>query len=237
MPFIYGRPDSEKQLLDMYPKRVKRFGDIPNEHRKLVDELNSRDSGIFAGIRKWRKRRKIAKFEKNRANPFYAGAKGEIDTLRRLTHLSDHYHVLCGVQAVLPRYVTYNGRRNLRTAQLDFVVVSCKGIILIEAKNWSKQYYNQQMGMSPHEQVDRAGRVLWIKIKSKWGRFRRNYPRVTSVLLSTRGEMNYDPNFRFVYVSNLHKINYFIENRREQLSQREVKKIVKMLKKLVTNRR
>ena len=177
----------------------------------------------------------IMGFLQESGNPFYAGAKGEIDTLRRLTHLSDHYHVLCGVQAVLPRYVTYNGRRNLRTAQLDFVVVSSKGIILIEAKNWSKQYYNQQVGMSPHEQVDRAGRVLWIKIKSKWGRFRRNYPRVTSVLLSTRGEMNYDPNFRFVYVSNLHKINYFIENRREQLSQKEVKKIVKMLKKLVTN--
>ena len=235
MAIIYGRPDSEKQLLDLYPKPVKTFEDIENAHRKLRNELNAKDDGIFAGIRKWRKRRKIQQFERNKGNPFYAGAKGEIETLEKLSHLSNHYHVLCGVQAILPRFVTYNGKRNSRTAQIDFIVVSRKGIVLIEVKNWSRQYYNQQTGMSPHEQVDRAGRVLWIKLKSKWGWFKKNYPRVTSVLLSIQGEMKYDPNCKFVYVSNLHKINYFIENRREELSEKEAKKIVKMLKNHVTN--
>lgn len=235
MAIIYGRPDSEKQLLDLYPKRVKKFEEIENAHRKLSNELNAIDDRFFAGIRRWRKRRKIETFERNRKNPFYPGAKGEIETLEKVSQLDDHYHVLCGVQAILPRYVTYNGRRNLRTAQIDFIVVSRKGIILIETKNWSRQYFNRRTGMSPYEQVDRAGRVLWIMIKSKWGWFKKNYPRVTSVLLSIQGEMKYNPDYKFVYVSNLHKINYFIVNRRDELSEKEVRKIVKILKKRVTN--
>ena len=235
MAIVYGKPDSEKQLLDLYPKQVKKFEDIETIHQKLKDELNVEGDGVFAGIRKWMKKRKINKFKKNKNNPFHEGAKGEILTLEKLSQLSDNYHVLCGIQANLSRYVTYNGRKNLRTAQIDFIVVSKKGIILIEVKNWSNQYYNQHIGISPHEQVDRAGRVLWIAIKYRWGWFKRNYPRVTSVLLSIQGNMRYDPNYKFVLVSDLDKINYFIENRNVELSKKEVKKIVKILKKHVTN--
>ncbi len=236
MALIYGRPDSEKQLLDLYPKQVRKYEDIGHVHQKLKNELNEKGIGFIAGIRRWRTRRKIEKFERNRKNPLYAGAEGEIRTLEQLSHLSDNYYVLCGLNASLPRYVTYNGIRNLRTAQMDFVVVSRKGTVVIEAKNWSTRYYNLQTGMSPHEQVGRAGRVLWIVLKSKWGWFKSNYPRVSSVLLSVRGEMKYDPDYKYVYVTNLHKINYFIENRREELSEKEVRKIVNILKKHVTHR-
>ena len=236
MAIVYGRPDSEKQLLDLYPKHVKEFEDIGYALQKLKNELNAYGIGLIARIGRWRTRRKIEKFERNRKNPIYAGAEGEIRTLEQLSHLSDNYHVLCGLYVSLPRYVTYNGIRNLRTAQMDFVVVSRKGTVVIEAKNWSRRYYNLQAGMSPHEQVGRAGRVLWIILKSKWGWFERNYPRVTCVLLSVRGEMKYDPEYKYVYVTNLHKINYFIENRREELSEKEVRKIVKILKKHVTHR-
>ena len=235
MAIVYGKPDSEKQLLDLYPKHVKKIEDIETVHQKLKNELNAGGDGFFAGVRKWIKKRKINKFEKNKNNPFHEGAKGEILTLKKLSQLSDAYHVLCGIRAILPQYVTYNERKDLRTAQIDFIVVSKKGIILIEVKNWSNQYYSQHKGISPHEQVDRAGRVLWIVIKSRWGWFKRNYPRVTSVLLSIQRNMRYDPNYKFVLVSDLDKINYFIENRNVELSQKEVKKIVKILKKHVTN--
>ena len=235
MAIIYGRPDSEKRLLDLYPKQVKKIEDIETIHRKLKNELNAEGHGFIAGIRKWMKKRKINKFEKNKDNTLHVGAKGEILTLKKLSQLSNHYNILCGIQVILPRYVTYKGRKNLRTAQIDFIVVSKKGIILIEVKNWSNQYYNQQKGISPHEQVDRAGRVLWIKIKSRWGWWERSYPRVKSVLLSIKGNMRYDSNYKFVYVSDLHGINYFIENKKEELSKKEVKRVIKMLKNYVTN--
>ena len=72
---------------------------------------------------------------------------------------------------------------------MDFVVVSYRGVVLIEAKNWSSSYYGQHGGLPPHEQVDRAGRVLWICLKSSW-RSPKNPP-VTSVVLSIGGDLNY----------------------------------------------
>lgn len=234
MAIIYGRPDSEKRLIDLYPKQVEKIEDIETIHRKLKNELNTEGHGFIAGIRKWIKKRKINEFERNKDNPLHMGAKGEILTLKKLSQLNNCYNILCGIQANLPRYVTYRGRKNLRTAQIDFIVVSPKGVVLIEVKNWSNQYYNQQRGISPHEQVDRAGRILWIKIKSRWGWWKKYYPRVTSVLLSIQGNMRYDPNYKFVCVADLHEINSFIENRKEELSEKEVEKIVKMLKNYVT---
>ena len=162
------------------------------------------------------------------------GAKGEVRTLKKLSELSDDYHILCGIRAELPRYVTYNGRKNLRSAQLDFVVISKKGVILVEVKNWSDKFYRETDKIRPHEQVDRGARVLWIVIKSRWGWLATQTPSVTSVLLSIQGNMRYDPNYKFVNVSDLDRINYFIESRKEKLSDKDVKKLVNMLKDHVT---
>jgi len=161
------------------------------------------------------------------------GAKGENQVLDKLSELSDDYHILCGITAKLSHYVRYNGRRNLRSAQIDFIVVSKKGIILIEVKNWSDKFYRDTKKISPHEQADRAARVLWISINSHWGWFGKS-PRVTSVVLSIQGNMRYDPRYKYVMVSDLEQINYFIQNRKEQLSDKDVTKLVHMLKDHVT---
>jgi len=135
---------------------------------------------------------------------------------------------LCGLEIGLDHYVTYKRRRDLRSAQMDFVVVSKRGVVLIEVKNWSRGYYKNHGGLSPHEQVDRAGLVLWIKLKS-W-RSPKN-PSPTSVLLAVQGNMDYDHAYKFVNVKNLNTINYFIENKREQFSDKEVKRVVGRLEK------
>ena len=43
-----------------------------------------------------------------------------------------------------------------KIAQIDFVVVSKKGVYAIEVKNWSDNYVAQKNYFSPHEQVGRA---------------------------------------------------------------------------------
>ncbi|HET6517496.1 MAG TPA: nuclease-related domain-containing protein [Nitrosopumilaceae archaeon] len=232
MAIIYGRAESEKELLKNYPDEVKRIEDIPRMYEHFKAKVNEEERGFFAGIKKWNKQRQVNKFEKNKDNPFHAGARGELQVLDKLSHLTDDYHVLCGVNIALPNYVTYNGRKNLRSAQMDFVVVSKKGVILIEVKNWSTDYYNQNKDLSPHEQVDRAGLVLWIGLKS-W-RNPRN-PRVTKVLLSLRGNIKYEPRYKYVLTSDLNKINYFVENRKEEFSDKDVERIVGRLKGYVTN--
>lgn len=319
MAIIYGRAQTEKELLDIAPKIVKKVEDIEIIHRELKNKLGEEKKDFFEKVpskileeektlekikndekvthqkydekiknlekektkggfstisaplkisflKNFSKRieiHKIKKLEKNqhaqltewKENPeqifnrnkkekineiktfaeiekshIHVGAKGELRVLDKLSQLSNKYHILCGLNIGLDHYVTYNGQKNLRSAQMDFVVVSNKGVILLEVKNWSSKFYRESNNLSPHEQVDRAGRVLWITLNS----WLDPSPRVTSVLLSIQDNMKYDPRFKFVWVSNLEKINYFIENRKEELSDKDVKKLVNMLKDHVT---
>jgi hypothetical protein len=112
---------------------------------------------------------------------------------------------------------------------MDFVVVSKKGVFVIEVKNWSNDFAKNHNGFSPHEQTDRAGRVLWVALDLLIGDIR-----VTNVLLSIQDNIRYDQNYRTVFVSNLEKINKFLESRQDMLSENEVEKIVDSLKCYVT---
>jgi len=229
MAIIYGRADSEKQLLDLYPKEVKEIDDIDKVEVEMQEELKAEAKGLVAKFQRWRLKRRYAKFEQKRDDSFHAGAKGENQTLDRLSQLNDEYHVLCGVRLGLSHYISYNGKKNLKSAQIDFVVVSKKGVYAIEVKNWSDKYVEQQNYFSPHEQAGRAGRLLWHVLKS-W----RKTPRVTSVVLSIKGNIKHDPKYKMVFVSNINNINKFLENQNNALSDKEVVKIVKKLKDSVT---
>ena len=224
MAIIYGHPDTEKRLLNRLPKEVQSIDDIHKVLKDMKEQYDSMDNkGIISKFKRWNKNRQINKIDENIDSPLYHGAKGELQVLDRLCELPDDYHIFCDAYKELDHWITYNGQRNLRSAQMDFVVVSHRGIVLIEAKNWSSNYYLQHRGLSPHEQVDRAGRVLWISLQSWRGP---KNPPVTSVLLSIAGKMDYDPYYKFVYVKDLNNINYFIQNRKEIFSDKEVQRII-----------
>lgn len=225
MSIIYGRADSEKQLLSKYPKEVQKIEDIPLVYEKLKASLKEKDTGFFGFIKRWQKKRKVLKFHKNKNRQLKAGAKGENQVIECLSVLGDDYHVLCGVRIELPYWISYNGKKNLRSAQMDFVIVSKKGVFVIEVKNWSDNFAKNHDGFSPHEQTDRAGRVLWFVLKSLIRDIQ-----VTNVLLSIHDNIRYDRNYRMVFVSSLEKINGFLENRQDTLSEKEVEKIVDSLK-------
>jgi len=210
-------------------KAINKIKNLQEQQESQIKEWKEHPSRIFHSEQK-KTFSEIKQFDKLKDDPFYTGAKGEVDVLKNLSHLSDEYHVLCGLSIQLPKFVTYRGRRNLRSAQMDFVVVSKNGVVLIEVKNWSKRYFQKNKGLSPHEQVDRAGMVLWILLNS-W-RNPKN-PSVSSVLLSVRGNMEFDYDYKFVNVKHLNNINYFIENRRSQFSETDVRKIVNRLRKFI----
>ena len=127
-------------------------------------------------------------------------------------------------------WVTYNGRKNLKSAQMDLVVVSPKGIFMIEVKNWSNRFANSNNEFSPYEQTERAGRVLWISLQKVI-----KDVRVTNILLSINGNLPYNENYRSVYVSSLDRINQFLEKRQDTMSEKEVERVVKSLSGFVTN--
>lgn len=230
MAIFYGVADSERQLLDKYSKFVKKIEDVPRVYQELEAKVEVKDvKGVWQFSTKWVNKRRFNRFRKIIKDPFYAGAKGENKVIKQLSALGDDHHVFCGMRIWLPRAVRYNGFKNLKSAQMDFVVVSKKGVFVIEVKNWSNDYVRNYDGFQPHEQVDRAGRVLWITLQNI-----NIDTRVTNVLLPIHGNMRYDRNYRTVFVSNLEKINGFLENKQDALSEDEVEKIVNSLKCFVT---
>ncbi len=229
MAIVYGMADSERQLLNHLPGEVKSIDDIPKVKKYFEKKLKKKDTGFFAGLRKWNYQRQINKFENNEDNPLHAGTKGENKVIDELLKLDEHYHILCGIRIELPYYVTYNGQKNLKSAQMDLVVVCPKGVFMIEVKNWSNSYAQNYDGLNPYEQTDRAGRVLWIALQDVIKNIR-----VTNVLLSLSGNIPYNQRYRAVFVSSLNRINQFLEKQQDSLSPKEVKKLVNDLKDYVT---
>jgi len=222
---IYGISEATKEFLKKLPKEVKSLDDIDKFHREMKQEFDSiEDKGLGNKFSRWRKKRQINKIEDNIDGVEHAGAKGEFLALEKLAKLPDDYHIFCGVNKELKNYVTYRRRRDLKSAQMDFIVISKRGVIVIEVKNWSAHYYKNHYGLSPHEQVDRAGRVLWIALKSSW--FRPKDPQVTSVLLSIQGTIGSDPDYGYVFAKTLNDINYFIQDKPERFSDKEVKRLI-----------
>jgi len=225
MAIIHDVPDSEYQLLRMYPKSVENFEDIDKVHQKIINELKQEQKGFFGKISRWKKKRELERFEENKKDPFYAGAKGELEVLQTLSKLNDTYHVFCGVDIELGSWLSYQGERNLKSAQMDFVVVSRRGVILIEVKNWSTRYLKEHSGLDPYEQTERAGKVLWAFLQTDYIN-----PRVTNVLLPLQNNMKYNPDYKYILVSKLNEINLFIEKRGFELSENVVNEIVDKLK-------
>jgi hypothetical protein len=161
--------------------------------------------------------------------PEYWGAYGEIKVLQELKKLDDRYHILCNVDIQLRDYVRYRGERNLRSVQMDFVVVGPTGIYVLEAKNWSSDRVNHHTGLNPHEQVDRAGMVLWIYLKGHSFFYK---PRVTNLLVPVQGNLGYNPNYRSVLIRNPYGLVKFInENRHDILDEKRIFKVVKILQR------
>ena len=57
MAIIYGRADSEKQLLDLYPKRVQEIDDIDKVEEEMQEELMEEAKGLVAKFRRWKLKR------------------------------------------------------------------------------------------------------------------------------------------------------------------------------------
>jgi len=162
--------------------------------------------------------------------PLSRGAKGESKVLAKLSELNDDYHVLCNVRINLGRLITYRKKERIRKALMDFVVISKRGIVIIEAKNWSDEfllkytkYTKKYGGKTPHEQVDRHGLVLFAQLNQRGST---KEIQVTKVLLATSGNMQYDPAYSMVYVKDLNNTNSFIQNKGTQFSDEEVKEII-----------
>jgi len=234
---IYGIVDSEKHLLDKLPNEVKNVDDMDRVRKQFYGKMKKQRYGrkslvgtIFAEIKRYHYKRQVDKFQYKKIGKLHTGTKGENKVIDELLKLDDSYHIMCGIDIELHNWVTYNGKKNLKSAQMDIVVVCPKGVFMIEVKNWTDEHVqDSKQDFSPYEQTGRAGLVLWITLQNVIKDIR-----VTNVLLSITGNLPYNEEYRLVNVSSLDRINQFLEKRQDSLSEIEVKKIVKDLKNYVT---
>lgn len=215
------------------PRELGKINRVEREQLSILSEWKKHPDAFFNRSHK-KQIDEVELLEEIKQSPIHAGAIGELLVLKTLSQLDDGYHILCGLNIELSNYVWYNGRKNLGSAQMDFVVASRNGLYLIEVKNWSNETVESHSGLSPYEQIDRAGKVLWIELKKRWSFFGKSGPRVTKVLLPVWGNMNYNPRYKHVFVSSLGRINYFIQNGKDQLSEKAVNKVVRILDRHIT---
>lgn len=223
MAIIYGRIHREKESIKP-PKPVQNIDDVDKVHQELRKNIKLKlESKLFPNIKK-----PEIKIEKDESS--HVEISDEIKTIEVLSQLPNEYHVLYGVNIELSNSITYHGKKELKSAQMDFVVISKKGVVLIEIKNGNNQH-NQNENITHHEKADMDAKVLWNFLKS-W----RNpkSPGVESVALSVKENIQPDPKYKSVAVSNLDKINSFLQSRPDEFSEQEVKRIVNRIKGHIT---
>jgi hypothetical protein len=157
----------------------------------------------------------------------YKGAYGELKFLEEMTKLSDEFHIISDVNINLYEYIRYKNTRNLKSAQMDFVIVSTKGVFVIEVKNWGKNYKHR--GFSPYEQVDRAGLILYRHFKDV-GINRK----ATKFLISIQQPFKYNNNYKSVLVNTHYGLKQYLEKRQNKIPLEEVDRIVRNLQKYLS---
>jgi len=211
---------SKPKAIRNVQKEIKKQEDLLYELRTKPDEYFAREQkGTISEINQLKR---VVK------SPEYFGAYGEIKTLKELKKLSNDYHIICNLNLSFSHYLYYRGKRDLKSAQIDFAVVGPTGIFIIEVKNWSNETLRNHRGFSPHEQLDRGGKVVWRYLKNNSFIFK---PHITKILVPIQHNIKYNSYYKSVLIRDVQNLRHFIENNnRYTISEKRVNKIVSILR-------
>ena len=150
------------------------------------------------------------------------GYYGELLVMDTLERLGDEYYVLSDVRITREFGHKFDGKM-LKSARVDHVVVSRKGVYCIETKNWNMKWKSEDRP-TPGEQARRASYLLYRYLK-----YTCYIPRirVMSIVLYTNSTIKGKEDFvRFLRYEDFPA---YLEARQEILSDEEVKRVVECL--------
>ena len=151
------------------------------------------------------------------------GYYGELLVMDTLERLGDEYYVLSDVRITREFGHKFDGKM-LKSARVDHVVVSRKGVYCIETKNWNMKWKSEDRP-TPGEQARRASYLLYRFLKYTCGIPR---IRVMSIVLYTNSTIKGKEDFvRFLRYEDFPA---YLEARQEILSDEEVASVVECLK-------
>lgn len=221
---IHGIPDSEKQLIKILPRKIKSTNALDNEKEKLAQQINKRSLGLLTGLKRRRMKNRLKKLSTKKINTMRRGADGEIRAVNVLRKLPRDYHVMCGIDIRLSKYIAYGGTVNLRSAQMDIVVVGPTGMFVLEVKNWTDSTNAHKQTFTPHEQSSRAATVLSCVTRLPVG----------AVVVDIQGNIERANRFKAV-VCGLADLNATITKKRRgapNLTKKGVSSLVKRIKRI-----
>lgn len=140
-----------------------------------------------------------------------------------LHKLPESFVVLRNVFLRLRYKVTHTqSKESVKSCHIDFVVIGPPGVFVIEAKEWDEPSYRQ---LIPYKEVDKAGLVVYIKIKNRFGK---TFP-VYNLITSTKHHS--DTKYGRVIPQSLWDLTTFIFSQEHYLSKTEVKNIKRLFVK------
>lgn len=113
----------------------------------------------------------------------FIGATAELDAVKQLSKLPEHYYILNDVNLTAMRRMTHNDRI-VRSAQIDLLVIATTGVFVIEVKHWSQQFVESGQFYDPYEQVGRARYLCDCLLKEEL-----NIPIEVRSILAYRGHL------------------------------------------------
>jgi hypothetical protein len=174
-------------------------------------------------------------------NTFIYGAIGEQKVVKELENLSDEYTLIndfCFSFTTPVHYAEEN--RQIKTIQIDHLLISPAGIFLIETKNWSKDSVNNVNMRSPVEQIRRSNFALSTILSEKprllakhhWGEKR--VP-IKNVIVLTNQKPPEE--FQHTEVLSLHELLQYVKGFKSSLSTHETQNIIDYLIKVTPQNR
>jgi len=155
----------EKQTL------TKAFDRFVKDQQTTLDEMRKkliildRDKPILIKQQIRKVSSQIEQLESILNSSDYKGAIAELEMIEHLKGLPNDHVVFSDVCLESYEYHRYNGSP-LKSAQIDHLVVSPKGIFIIEVKNWSKHFADSNDYHDPCNQIERANRLCYILLNN-----------------------------------------------------------------------
>ena len=157
------------------------------------------------------------------AKVYVKKTKKEDKVLTELCKLPDQFILLKNVFLRLPWPVTHQKTsESIRSCQIDYVVIGPSGVSIIEAKNWDENSFQE---MIPHKEADKAGLIVYIKLKRY---FNTKIPIYNIIVTLKKMPI---VQYGYVYQLSLWNLTSFIFDQGSNLSKSEIRELGKIFKR------
>ncbi len=217
------------------PKKIKEFDELEVDQKHRLMIWNNHPDDVFNEEQE-ELLEEISIYDDIMKTPFYSESKGELMVLKELAKLNSDHSIFCGVEAEIPNRIKSGDKRyDLNSAIMDFVVISYKGIFLIEVNNWGNDLFAEHTDFNPHKHLESASKVFFHNLMNDLPDDVAIMRRVNTILVPIQKNLHYDRNFESVNVLNVKKLNDFIKKGRDVMSDYDLDCIKELLSGSVTD--